>query len=202
MKYPKALERLIQEFSGLPSIGPRSAKRLSFYLLSQDQEILDKLGQAIIKLKEEVFVCPICFCLKEENKCLYCDDFSRDSNVICVVEERENVLNIENSSAFRGLYHVLEGVLSPLEGISPDKLKITELTDRIKKNKPSELIIATNPTIEGETTAHYLCQLLKEESVQITRLACGLPSGGDIKYSDTATINKAFEGRQNLQANS
>ena len=106
MKYPKALEKLIQEFSKLPSIGPRSAKRLSFHLLSQDQEVLERLGQAIIGVKEEVFVCPICFCLKEENKCLYCDDFARDSGTICVVEERENVLNIENSSAFRGLYHV------------------------------------------------------------------------------------------------
>lgn len=201
MKYPKALDNLTKEFAKLPAIGPRSARRISFFLLTKPKKFVDSLGEAVLHLQDNIFICPICFCLKEEYKCFYCDNFGRDHKNICVVEERENVFVIEDSSVFNGLYHVLEGFLSPLDGVDPDKLRIKELSQRIKENQIEELIIATNPTVEGEVTATYLADLFKESKLKITRLACGLPFGGDIKYSNKATLIKAFEGRMKYNVN-
>ena len=200
MKYPKALDKIITEFSKLPSIGPRTAKRLGFYLLTKPAEISQSFAQALLELHNNILICPKCFCLMDKDRCLYCDDLSRDHKKICVVEERENALTIENSSDFRGLYHVLEGALSPVDGLGPEQLRIKDLSKRVKEQEIEELIIATNPTIEGESAAHYLLQLFKDEPFKLTRLACGLPSGGDINYSNAPTITKAFAGRYELKS--
>jgi recombination protein RecR len=199
VKYPEALEKLIASFSSLPSVGPRAARKLSFFLLSQPQEFLSSFGEEISSIKENVTICGECFCLKNKSNCLYCDNAFRAKNQLCIVEERENVLTIEDYGIFEGVYHVLEGALSPINGVHPENLRIQELLTRLERQNFQEVIIATNPTIEGEATNHYLLEMLQKYSFKITRLACGIPSGGDIKYTDKATLQKAFQGRQSLK---
>lgn len=196
MKYPKALEKLIESFGTLPSIGPRAAKKLSFFLLSQPQEFLTHFSEEIENIKKHIDICKVCFCLKNKENCLYCDDYSRSQKQLCIVEERENVLVIEDYGIFQGMYHVLEGSLSPINGIHPENLKIKELLDRVQNKNFEEIIIATNSTIEGEATSHYLIDILQKHPITISRLACGIPSGGEIKYTDKATLHKAFQYRQ------
>ena len=198
MKYPEALEKLIEKFEKLPSIGPRAAKKLSFFLLSQSQNFLNDFSKEISTIKQNIDICKQCFCLQNKGNCLYCNNFSREQDRLCIIEERENVLVIEDYSIFQGMYHVLEGALSPINGVYPENLRIEELLARIQNKNFTEIIIATNPTIEGEATSQYLLGLLKSESIKITRLACGIPSGGEIKYTDKATLEKAFQGRQKL----
>jgi recombination protein RecR len=195
---PQPVERLINELARLPGIGPKSAARLTFYLLrTADDQALD-LAQALQDLKERTQFCSTCFNITEEDPCLICQDTGRDQTVLCVVEEPLDVLAIERSRAYNGRYHVLHGAISPVEGVGPEDLRIAELVERVERGNFSELILATNPTLEGESTALYLQRRLAREGLRLTRLARGLPVGGDLEYTDEITLGRALEGRQEL----
>jgi recombination protein RecR len=194
--YPKSIENLIAEFSKLPGIGPRTAARFAFSLLRKPESDLKLLGDAIVKLKEETKICKNCFNISEENLCEFCSNVKRDRSIVCVVEEAINIPAIENTKRFSGLYHVLGGVIKPNEGISPNDLNIEELIERIKNNGIKEIIIATNPNTEGETTALYLVKTLKPYNIKITRLARGMSTGSDLEYADEMTISSALAGRR------
>jgi recombination protein RecR len=192
------VERLINELMKLPGIGRKTAQRLSFFILGMPEEDAMSMAKAIIELKEKARFCQRCFNITENEICSICRDPSRVQNRICVVEEPSNLMVIEKTKSFKGLYHVLLGALSPIDGITPERLKIQELVDRIRAGGISEVIIATNPNTRGETTAQYLSQLLKPLGVTITRIAYGLPIGGDIEFADEVTLSKAIEGRKEL----
>lgn len=192
------VEKLIHELSKLPGIGRKTAQRLSFFILGMPEEDAVSMAHAIIELKEKARFCHRCFNITEEELCSICRDTSRNQNRICVVEEPSNLIVIEKTKAYRGLYHVLLGALSPIDGITPERLKINELVKRIQAGGISEVIIATNPNTRGETTARYLSSLLKPLGVTVTRIACGLPIGGDIEFADEVTLTKALEGRKEL----
>ncbi len=195
---PQPVQRLINELSRLPGIGPKSAARLTFYLLRMaDDQTLD-LAQALQDLKERTRFCSVCFNITEEDPCLICQDSGRDQQFLCVVEEPLDVLAIERSRAFNGRYHVLHGAISPVEGVGPEDLRIAELVARVEQGDFRELILATNPTLEGESTALYLQRRLAREGLRLTRLARGLPVGGDLEYTDEITLGRALEGRQDL----
>ena len=195
--YPKSIQNLITEFSKLPGIGPRTAARFAFSLLRKSKNDLELLSNAIIKLKEETKICKNCFNISEEDLCEFCSNVKRDRSLVCVVEEAINIPAIENTKRFTGLYHVLGGVIKPNEGIGPNDLKIKELIERIKSNRIKEIIIATNPNTEGETTARYLVKALRPyENIKITRLARGLSTGSDLEYADEMTISSALAGRR------
>ncbi len=195
--YPKSIQNLITEFSKLPGIGPRTAARFAFSLLRKSKSDLELLSNAIIKLKEETKICKNCFNISEEDLCEFCSNVKRDRSLVCVVEEAINIPAIENTKRFTGLYHVLGGVIKPNEGIGPNDLKIKELIERIKSNGIKEIIIATNPNTEGETTALYLVKALRSyENIKITRLARGLSTGSDLEYADEMTISSALAGRR------
>lgn len=189
-----SIDKLIGEFSKLPGIGQKSAQRLAFYVLKIKKEEAKKLAQAILGVKEKVAYCSVCFNLTEDDPCKICKDKKRDSSVICVVEEANDVVAVEKTNQYKGLYHVLGGVLSPLDGIGPDELRIKELMSRLRKGV-KEVILATNPSAEGEATAVYLSKLIKPMGIKVTRIARGLPAGGDLEYADMATLSKALEGR-------
>jgi recombination protein RecR len=189
-----SIDKLIEEFSKLPGIGQKSAQRLAFYVLKIKKDEAKKLAQAILRVKEKVNYCSVCFNLTEDDPCKICKDKKRNSTVLCVVEEANDVVAIEKTHQFKGLYHVLGGVLSPLDGIGPDELRIKELMLRLKKNV-KEVILATNPSTEGEATAVYLSKLIKPMKIKVTRIARGLPAGGDLEYADMATLTRALEGR-------
>ncbi|MGB2696904.1 MAG: recombination mediator RecR [Candidatus Zixiibacteriota bacterium] len=189
-----SIDKLIEEFSKLPGIGQKSAQRLAFYVLKIKKDEAKKLAQTILAVKEKVTYCSVCFNLTEDDPCKICKDRKRDSSVICVVEEANDVVAVEKTGQFKGLYHVLGGVLSPLNGIGPDELRVKELMLRLKKNI-KEVILATNPSTEGEATAVYLSKLIKPMGIKVTRIARGLPAGGDLEYADMATLSKALEGR-------
>ena len=192
------MQRLINEFARLPGIGPKSAARLTFYLLRMaDEQALD-LSVALREMKERTIFCSNCFHITEEDPCGLCSDPARDDRLLCVVEEPLDVLAIERSQAYNGRYHVLHGAISPVEGIGPEDLKITELVSRVQRSDFQEIILATNPTLEGESTALYVQRRLAETSVRLTRLARGLPVGGDLEYTDEITLGRALEGRQDL----
>jgi recombination protein RecR len=192
------VQRLINELSRLPGIGPKSAARLTFYLLrTGDNQALD-LAQALHDLKERTRFCSVCFNITEEDPCPLCQDTARDQTTLCVVEEPLDVLAIERSRAFNGRYHVLHGAISPVEGVGPEDLRIAELVERVEQGKFRELILATNPTLEGESTALYLQRRLTRPGLRLTRLARGLPVGGDLEYTDEITLGRAVEGRQDL----
>jgi len=201
---PKSIGNLIDSFEKLPGIGPKSASRLTFYLLHVPQDMLDAFGQAVINLKKNTVYCSNCFNVGESDPCVICSDPGREEDVVCVVENPINILNLEKTGKFRGLYHVLHGVIDPLNNIGPDELKITELLARTRKGKIKELIIATNPNMEGEATAMYIKREIinqKENNpvirrIDITRLANGLPIGADLEYADEITLSKAIEGRR------
>ena len=195
--YPKSIQNLITEFSKLPGIGPRTAARFAFSLLRKSKSDLELLSNAIIKLKEETKICKNCFNISEEDLCEFCSNVKRDRSLVCVVEEAINIPAIENTKQFTGLYHVLGGVIRPNEGIGPNDLKIKELIERIRNNGIKEIIIATNPNTEGETTALYLVKALKPyENIKITRLARGMSTGSDLEYADEMTISSALAGRR------
>lgn len=194
--YPKSITNLIAEFSKLPGIGPRTAARFVFSLLRCPDHDVELLGKAILDLKEETKICKNCFNISEKELCAFCSNQKRDKSIVCIVEEAINIPAIENTKRFNGLYHVLGGVIKPSEGISPDDLNIKELVDRIKGNRIKEVIIATNPNTEGETTALYLAKTLKPFNIKITRLARGLSTGSDLEYADEMTISSALAGRR------
>jgi recombination protein RecR len=189
-----SIDKLIEEFSKLPGIGQKSAQRLAFYVLKIKKDEAKKLAQTILAVKDKVTYCSVCFNLTEDDPCKICKDKKRESSVICVVEEANDVVAVEKTGQFKGLYHVLGGVLSPLNGIGPDELRVKELMLRLKKNV-KEVILATNPSTEGEATAVYLSKLIKPMGIKVTRIARGLPAGGALEYTDMATLSKALEGR-------
>ncbi len=190
------IERLINELTILPGIGRKTAQRLAFFILSLPESNAKSLAQSIIDVKEKAGFCKECFNITDSDICQICSDSSRDRSKICVIEEPSNIMVIENSHSFRGIYHVLLGALSPIDGITPDRLKINELINRVRRNSVSEVILATNPNTKGEMTAHYIADLLKPFNIEVSRIAYGLPMGGDIEFADEITLNKSFEGRR------
>jgi recombination protein RecR len=197
MSLPDPLIRLIEELQRLPGIGPKGAQRLAFHILKTPREQTDRLSDALREVKERVTYCSVCNNITDVDPCAFCTGGARDPHVICVVEEPQNVAAIEKSREFKGMYHVLMGALSPLQGIGPDDLKIKGLLARVN-NGVSEIILATNPNVEGEATAIYLAKLLRPLGVRVTRIARGLPVGGDLEYADQVTLSKALEGRREI----
>ena len=195
--YPPSLERLIEGFSRLPGIGQKSATRIALYVLRSDKALAEDLARSLKEVKEKIKFCSICFNLTDDDPCPICCDESRANGSICVVEGPGDQLAVEESGAFKGRYHVLQGVLSPLDGIGPGDLRIGELLVRINREKITEVILSTNPTTEGEATASFLANLLseKEKNVKITRIALGVPMGGDLKYIDRMTLEHALKSR-------
>ncbi len=193
---PSPVSKLIDAFNRLPGIGPKTAARLTFYLLRAPDEIALNLSEALVGLKENTLLCERCFNITEKSPCPICSDDTRDQSTICVVEEPLDLVAIERTGAYHGLYHVLHGSISPVDGIGPEDLKIRELIDRLKKEPVKEVILATNPTMEGEATALYLLKLIAPLGIKVTRLARGLPVGGDLEYADDVTLTRAMEGRQ------
>jgi recombination protein RecR len=189
---------LIEAFSRLPGIGPKTASRLTFYLLREPEEFALGLAEALQALRVGTVLCERCFNVAEHSPCPICADSGRDPSVICVVEEPLDVLAVERTGAFRGQYHVLHGALSPIDGIYPEKLRIVELVERVHEMKPREIILATNPSLEGENTAAYIHQQLIQLGIRVTRLARGLPVGGDLEYTDEVTLARALEGRRSM----
>ena len=188
--------RLIEEFNRLPGIGPKSAQRLAYYLLRAPEEQARNLAEAIQAIKEKVVLCSQCQNITDADPCLICRNPRRDRSKICVVEEPLDILPLERTGGYNGLYHVLHGVISPMDGIGPEDLKVRELLERLKGNEVQEIILATNPNLEGEATAMYLEGLIKPLGIKITRLARGLPFGSDLEYADEVTLMRALEGRQ------
>ena len=196
--YAPPVARLLEELERLPGIGPKSAQRLAFYLLRADAEYAERLAEAILELKRSVRFCSRCFNFSEGDLCEICADTQRDAATVCVVEEPRDVVAVERTGEFRGLYHVIQGVLSPIDGIGPDELKIRELVERVGADDVQEVIVATNPNVEGETTALYISRLLKPVGVRVTRIASGLPVGGDLEYADEVTLGRALEARREM----
>lgn len=194
---PAPLARLTAELSRLPGIGRRTAQRLAFHILRADDEEVRDLAQAIVEVKEKVGLCEVCFNLSEGPRCRICEDEGRDGSVICVVEEPADVIPLERTHEYRGLYHVLGGALSPIDGIDEEDLKIAELVDRVRAGGVDEVILATNPTTTGEATAMRVAELVSDQ-VRVTRLASGLPVGADLEHADEVTLGKAMAGRQDL----
>jgi recombination protein RecR len=192
------MSRLIHELSKLPGIGPKTAQRLAFYILTQPEEEISKLAESLLEAKLKIVFCSVCGHLTENSPCGICSERNRDQSLLCVVEESKDVIAMEKTKVYKGLYHVLGGAISPLEGVGPDDLRIKELLERISSHDFKEIIIATDPNIEGEATALYLNKILQNLGLKITRLARGLPVGGDLEYVDEITLGKAFEGRTEL----
>ena len=197
MSLPDPLLRLIEELQRLPGIGPKGAQRLAFYILKTPRETTERLVDAVRDVKERVTYCSICSNITDADPCAFCRNTDRDHRVICVVEEPPNVAAIEKTREFKGVYHVLMGALSPLQGIGPDDLKIKSLLQRVS-NGVTEIILATHPNVEGEATAIYLARLLKPLGVKVTRIAMGVPVGSDLEYADEVTMHKAMEGRREV----
>lgn len=200
MILPEPIQALITAFERLPGIGPKSASRLAFYLLRAPEDVADELSEALRDLKGKVAFCQECFNITEAGRvlCEICDNSKRDPAMICVVEEALDVLALERTGAYSGRYHVLHGVLSPIEGIGPEDIKVKPLLERVAKGGVTEIIVATNPSMEGDTTALYLQQQLRQYGVHVTRLARGLPVGGDLEYADQSTLLRALSGRQEM----
>ena len=193
------MQILVDELGRLPGIGPKSAQRIAFYLLKAPPEDAKRLARAVIEAKERVSWCRRCFNFAEGDLCVYCRDDRRDPSVLCVVEEPRDIVAVERTQEYRGRYHVLLGAISPIEGIGPEQLKIKELLARVTDEGVKEAILATNPNIEGEATALYLGRLLKPLGVRVTRIASGLPVGGDLEYADELTLGRALEGRREIE---
>jgi recombination protein RecR len=195
---PAALERLIRELSKLPGIGEKTATRLAYHLLRTDRHDVELLAQALLGLRNEIKFCSLCLGLTDQDPCSLCSDERRDASVLCIVEQPPDIAAIERSGQYRGRYHVLHGRLSPLDGIGPDELRIRELLRRIEGGNIAEVVIATNPTVEGEATALYLARLIKPLGPRVTRIAHGLPVGADVEYADSMTLGRALDGRREL----
>lgn len=194
--YPQSLRRLIQELSRLPGVGPKSAQRLAFYLLSRDKAALNRFSDAILHAKEAVHPCPICGGYTDESICPICADPRRDRRLLCVVEQPRDVVSMERSRSFQGVYQVLGGAISPMDGIGPEQLAIARLLRRVDEEQIQEVVVATNPNVEGEATALYIAGLLKEKGVAVSRIAHGLPVGGDLEFADEATLALALADRK------
>lgn len=192
---PKSVARLIDEFAKLPGVGPKTASRLTFYLLRAPEEQVQSLAEALYELRRHLVTCSRCFNIGETNPCGICSDTARDQTIVCVVEEPLDVIAIERTGAYKGLYHVLHGAISPVDGILPQDLRIRELVQRVEQEPIEEIILATNPTLEGEATAEYIARQLRSRPVRVTRLARGLPMGGDLEYADEVTLSRALQGR-------
>jgi recombination protein RecR len=195
----KVLINLIDQLTKLPGIGRKTAQRIGFFILKSQIEDVEQLAKTIIDAKKKLRFCPTCFNLTDQEICEICFDYKRDHKVICIVEDASDILSIERSGKYTGVYHVLGGVLSPIDDVGPDNLRIKELVKRLEKDKFIEIIIATNPTREGEATAHYLSKLLKPFNLKVSRIARGLPIGSDLDLADETTISEAFEGRKEFE---
>ncbi|GAA5030315.1 recombination mediator RecR [Terrabacter aeriphilus] len=198
--YEGAVQDLIDELGRLPGVGPKSAQRIAFHLLQADSEDVTRLVSALTEVKARVRFCDECGNVSEAEKCRICADPRRDHTAICVVEEPKDVVAIERTREFRGTYHVLGGAISPIDGVGPDDLRVRELMTRLASGEVTEVIIATDPNLEGEATATYLSRLLRDVGLTVTRLASGLPVGGDLEYADEVTLGRAFEGRRRVDA--
>ena len=196
--FPAALERLTEQFAKLPGIGGKTAQRLAFHLLSLPQEEAQEFAETILEAKRTVHLCPMCQNLTEQDICPICDDETRDRGLICVVADPKDVVAMERAREFRGVYHVLHGVISPLNHVGPDDIRVRELLERVGKGGVREVIMATNPDTEGEATAMYISRLLRPLEVRVTRLAYGIPVGGQLEYADEVTLLRALEGRQDI----
>jgi recombination protein RecR len=196
--YPEPVARLIDALQRLPGIGPKTAQRLTFFLLKRPADEVRELSESLVAVKDKIVYCRTCFNVTDEDPCRLCADPARDARLLCVVEEPNDLLAMERTGEFRGRYHVLLGALSPLDGVGPDDLKVRELLARIEAGAVEEVILATNPNVEGEATALYLAKLLRPFVVRVTRIARGLPVGGDLEYADQVTLSKALEGRREI----
>jgi len=196
--HAKPIDHLIEALNKLPGIGRKTASRLAFHILRSSLSEAQILARAILDVKEKIHLCSICFNLTDEDPCRICQDGRRTQELLCVVEGPNDLIAIENTGEYRGRYHVLHGTLSPLEGIGPEDIKIKELMERLRKEKVSEVILATNPTVEGGATALYLTDLIRSLEIKVTRIACGIPMGGEIEYADGMTLSKALEGRREI----
>ena len=192
------LEQLIDQFASLPGIGKKTAQRLAFFVLNLPEQRAKQFADAIVQAKEKIHLCSVCQNITDREQCHICASHDRDSSVICVVEDPKDVLAFEKTREYNGLYHVLHGVISPMDGVGPEQLKVKELVTRVGTTDVSEVIMATNPTVEGEATAMYLSRLLKPLGVKVTRLAYGIPVGGELEYADEVTLSRALEGRNTL----
>ena len=196
--YTGPISRLIEEFSKLPGVGRKTAQRLAFHVINMNMNDVEALSKAIVDAKKEIRYCSVCYNITDKAVCSMCSNKNRDDSVICVVEDPRDVAAMEKTKEFNGKYHVLNGVISPMDGIGPDMIRIKELIQRLSNQDVKEIIMATNPTIEGEATAMYIARLLKPMGIKVTRIAHGLPVGGDLEYADEVTITKALEGRREI----
>jgi recombination protein RecR len=196
--YAKPIDHLIEALTKLPGIGKKTASRLAFYILRSNPSEAQELARAILDVKEKIHLCSICYNLTDEDPCRICQDEHRSTEILCVVEGPNDLIAIENTGVFNGRYHVLHGTIAPLEGVGPDDLKIKELMERLKREEIAEVILATNPTVEGGATALYLTDLIKHLNIKVTRIAYGIPMGSEIEYSDGITLSKALEGRREI----
>ncbi len=196
--YSEPLSNLIKELQRLPGIGPKTAQRLAFFIIEGPSSNAEKLARSISLAKTEIRFCKQCFNFASQDLCPICMDTKRDTSLICVVEDAKDIIAIEKTHHYKGLYHVLHGTISPIDGVGPEHLKIAELVERVKNSQLQEIVIATNPNIEGEQTAMYISKLLKEYDVKTTRIASGLPVGGDLEYADEITLGRALDGRREL----
>ena len=197
--YAGPVQDLIDQLGRMPGVGPKSAQRIAFHLLKLPRDDALRLAGAIVEVKDKVTFCPRCFNIAEGAECNICSDARRDTTVICVVEEPKDIVSVEKTGEFRGRYHVLQGAISPIDGIGPDQLKVKELLGRLDDEAVTELILCTNPNLEGEATAMYLSRLIKPLGIKVTRIASGLPVGGDLEYADELTLGRALEGRREVE---
>ncbi|MFA7658157.1 MAG: recombination mediator RecR [Candidatus Gastranaerophilaceae bacterium] len=198
MIYPKSIAALIEQFQKFPSVGPKSAQRMAFHLLKMPKHEVEKFAQSIIEAKENTFACDICFNMSSTNPCEICQSTSRDRSMICVVAETKDLIAVEKTNEFFGLYHVLQGLISPIDGIGAEDIRIKELLHRLTTDEVKEVILALNPSVEGEATSLYLNKLIKPFGIKITRIAFGLPVGADLEYADEITLARALEGRREI----
>lgn len=198
MRYPAPITALLEELERLPGVGPKSAQRIAYWLLNTDTAYADRLAAAITQVKRSIHFCPRCFNFAEHELCEICADVKRDVSTICVVEEPRDLAAVERAADYHGLYHVLHGAISPIDGVGPDQLRVRELIDRLGTSDVTEVVVATNPNVEGETTALYLARLIKPLGIRVTRIASGLPVGGDLEFADEVTLGRAIEARREM----
>ncbi|MEK6452426.1 recombination mediator RecR [Caldifermentibacillus hisashii] len=198
MYYPEPISKLIDSFMKLPGIGPKTASRLAFFVLTMKEETVLDFAKALINAKRDLTYCSVCGHITDQEPCYICSDQSRDRSVVCVVQDSKDVIAMEKMKEYHGLYHVLQGSISPMEGVGPEDINIPSLLKRLQNEEIKELILATNPNIEGEATAMYISKLVKPSGIKVTRIAHGLPVGGDLEYADEVTLSKALEGRREL----
>ncbi|MBR7554272.1 recombination mediator RecR [Allobacillus sp. GCM10007491] len=198
MYYPEPISKLVDSFTKLPGIGPKTAVRLAFFVLTMEEDDVLEFGKALVNAKRELTHCSNCGHITDKDPCNICTDPNRDNTLICVVQDPKDVIAMEKMKDFRGRYHVLNGAISPMDGIGPEDINVTSLIERLKDEEVEELILATNPTVEGEATAMYISRLVRPSGIRTTRIAHGLPVGGDLEYADEVTLSKALEGRRDL----